>query len=97
MWRTGFNAPRPGTSDHETAPFALGARQLNEACVPTHSLPRLQWQILHAIDSDAAKNRDAFAFHEEIPWRLQAGKFTETCAFVAAGFVPVRPEEIVHG
>src|SRR5579871_3567916 len=82
--------------NHETAPLAFRAGQLDERRVTAQALPRFARKILDLVDTDSAHDRNAFAFHEEIVGRLQPLKFTEPGALVSGGFMPVRLENVVH-
>ena len=50
--------------DEVTAPFAFGAKELNEAAAAAHAWPRCERQVLHLTDADVAKDRNALGFHE---------------------------------
>jgi hypothetical protein len=84
--------------DDVTAPFALGAVQLDEAAFAAQPLPGRERQVLHLAYADAAVDRNAFRFHEQVIGRLRPAELSEAGAVAAGGFMPMRPAgQFVHG
>src|SRR5690349_12784758 len=80
-----------------TAPFTLGAVQLNVAAPAADPLPWLQRQVLYFAHPDVAIDRDALGFHEQIVRRLRPAELAETSALETRWFVPMNlPGDLMH-
>src|SRR5215472_13403368 len=83
--------------DDVTAPFPLGAVELDVGAAPAKAFPRGERQILHLAHADVAEDRNALRFHEQVVRRLRPTELAEARAPAGGRLVPVAAWDIMHG
>ena len=82
--------------DHVAAPAAFGAEKLDERALAAHALPRLERHVLHALDADAAEDRNVLRLHEIVVRRVRPLPGADACVLEAFRLVPMIAFDFVH-